>query len=45
MPTQPDIQPARDLGLWMNPRLWITPPNTDLDDPNCRYPVLGTHPM
>jgi hypothetical protein len=31
MPTDTDIQPTRIVGLWMNPRLCTTLPNTNID--------------
>ncbi|MCU1695563.1 MAG: hypothetical protein JWR34_1626 [Mycobacterium sp.] len=40
MPTNPHIQPTRDLGLWMNPRLWTTLPNTNIQGTERQYPVL-----
>jgi len=43
MPTDPDIQPPRDQGLWMNPRLWRTLPNTNIEGPNCRRSALWAH--
>jgi hypothetical protein len=33
MPTNPDIQPPHNLGLWMKLRLWTTQPNTNIERP------------
>jgi hypothetical protein len=39
----PDIQPTRNHGLGMNPRLWTTQPNTDAERPNSRCRMLRTY--